>query len=116
MSNMLADAAQNLANSLDDFASSLITYKRNSDSAAMLASVGNPEIEVEIKEDLGLAASMQVFIVRKTNLPAFASTPAVNDEIIYNGDTYRTFPFNGPFVWEKSDPFGVRIRIYTTKV
>jgi hypothetical protein len=114
---MLADGAQTLADNMDAYASSTITYKRGSNTATLLATIGSPEVEVDTEEQLGLASKAIVFIVTVANLPSFVGgDPQVNDQIIYNGTTYKTFPFEGPFVWEKSDPQGIRIRIYATEV
>lgn len=117
MANMLADGAQTLADNLDAYASSTITYKRGASSDTLLATIGDPDVEVDVEDTLGLASKAVVFIVTVANLPSFVgSDPQVDDQIIYNGTTYKTFPFNGPFVWEKSDPLGIRIRIYATEV
>jgi hypothetical protein len=114
---MLADGNQTLADNMDAHASSLITYKRGSNTDTCLATIGDPDVEVDIEEQLGLASKAIVFIVTVANLPSFVGAdPKVKDQIIYNGTTYKTFPFNGPFVWEKSDPQGIRIRIYATEV
>ena len=117
MSNMLADGAEVLAECMDDFASSEITYARGDDSASMLATIGDPALEVEVDGELGLATRTLVFIVTVANLPSFvSSSPAVGDIITFNGNTYKPYPFDGIYVWENSDPYGKRIRIYTEKI
>ena len=116
MSNMLADAAQILADNMDDFASSTITYQRNGNMSDIPASVGDPQLEVDIQADLGMASQMKVFIITRSKLPVFAEIPQVDDIIIFNGDTYKTYPVNGTYVFENSDPHGIRIRVYATKI
>jgi len=122
MADLLAEAAQWLADQVAGHCASIITYKRGEQSVEVAAAVGSTVWQVQGDDGLMREFEGRDFLIRAADLD-FGSgpvEPAAGDRIEVNdGGTVRTYEVAAPGdepPWRWSDRYHKVLRVHTKQV
>ncbi len=123
MSNMLSSGVAWLSSQLKTFASSLVTYKRGTRSADVLATIGRhaPQSLGGLDEnEVDTSLTSITFEAADLDLGTGTTLPERGDlvELIDNGVrfVFEILPIDGSRWWKDGDAFGKRVEVHAKLV
>lgn len=118
MPDLIAEAAEWIADELADNLSQTVTYRRGGQSVSVAATKGAPITEIDTQ--LGVLRIVGTPWIIKASLLVLDSetiTPRKNDVIEEsNGARWQVLPLDGEQEARHSDPFGYAWRIHTKRI
>jgi len=111
---MMSDAENWLTDQLKEYAGVTITYSRGASSVSLTATIGSTEFESDDSAGVYVRFRSIDFLVKASDLIISEAviTPARNDTITYDGDTYEVLPPGGQQVYQPT-PHVKQLRIHT---
>ena len=119
MANRLAEAATRIRQRLQECASSLVDYRRGSQSVRLAATIGRFTAPMVDQAGFALSVQVQDFLVTASELrlEGVAVTPQAGDRITASdGAVFEVLEVPGEGCSRSTDGFDVGLRIHTKRV
>jgi hypothetical protein len=116
MGDLLGQGSRWLGAMLKQHASSQVTYRRGQTQAALAATSGQPDRQVEDQFGVRVGATMTDFLVAAADLEPTFTEPQAGDQIVADGQVYEVLDLAGQGHWRWCGIPGVTMRIHTKRV
>lgn len=123
MSDMLQEAQASLFADLESFAAGEVTYRRGSESDAVLATKGSTAAELHDGDGMVLTDEIRDFLINRSTLSlnGVAIEPEEGDEIVETDalgitNVWEVLPLVNNRCWRWSGPHNLRYRIHVKLV
>ena len=116
MGDLLRQGSQWLGAMLKQHASSPVTYRRGQTEAALSATFGRPDRQVEDQYSVRVGVTMTDFLIAADDFePAFGE-PQPGDQVLADSQVYEVLDLAGQGHWRWSGTPGVALRIHTKRI
>ena len=113
MGDMLRQGSQWLEQMRTEHCSSSVTYRRGATEAAVNATYGRTEYEVEDDYGIRVGASVTDFLILAADFTPTFGEPEAGDQIVADGTIFEVMSLGSQGHWQWSDPHRQTLRIHT---
>ena len=116
MGDLLGQGSRWLGAMLKRHASSQVTYRRGQTQAALAATFGQPDRQVEDQSGVRVGATMTDFLIAAADLGPTFGEPAPGDQVVAGGQVYEVLDLAGQGHWRWCGVPGVTMRIHAKRI